>query len=530
VIAGTIAVALATMAPANASVTISEFGTQSNDGSPGGITVGPALTLSVAAGPPTTATKVNGAGYPASDPITVTFDTTTVATTTSSSAGTFTAPFTVPASAAPGPHTVAAFDSAGVGASATFTVQITWATARFSPSGSGFNPYENVLGPANVSQLTQVAAPQWGAYLHSEVVVDFVSGDPDTPLAVGGTSDGTVRAFDPAGDQRWSFTAGGAILGSPVAVLPKKSAAPCAIVAGSGDGNVYGLSPLQGTRIWTQNLGGSPIGGSLVPVSQFGQDVVAVSDAGHVAVLNGCTGKTVWAGTLNLGSAPPEAETPAVLPHVTLGGGKSGTIIVISTGAGTFGLNASGGALVWSAPDPCTTPPCPVVGYGTGTLARVVVGNSDPTAVELNAGTGQQIWSTALPAPVSGLGLDEAPVPGSPTKFAVQSVIVGAAAGDLDSLNPHTGVINWGDKEPGPLGEPAVANGVIYDTIGPTSGPAGTSGQLVAVNDGTGQPLFSADTGDLSPQPYPPAPPTIADGRVYVGDFTGGLRVFALPG
>jgi outer membrane protein assembly factor BamB len=243
----------------------------------------------------------------------------------------------------------------------------------------------------------------------------------------------------------------------------------------------------------------------------------------------GCTGAPVWAGTLNLGSAPPEAAAPAVLRHVTLSGGKSGTIIVISTGAGTFGVNASGGNLVWSANDPCTTPPCPVLGYGAGTLARVIVGNGDPTAVELNAGTGQQIWSTALPAPVSGLGLDEVPVPGSPGKFSVQSVIVGDTAGDLDSLNPHTGVINWGDKYPGPVGEPAIANGVIYDTIGPTSGPAGTNGQLIALN-GDGRQLFSADTGDLSPQPYPPAPPTVADGRVYVGDFTGGLRMFALPG
>jgi outer membrane protein assembly factor BamB len=262
---------------------------------------------------------------------------------------------------------------------------------------------------------------------------------------------------------------------------------------------------------------------------QFGPDVVAVSDGGAIAVVNGCTGKPVWAGTLNLGSAPPEAETPAVLQRVTLPGGKVGTIIVISTGAGTFGVNASGGALVWSANDPCTNPPCSVVGYGAGTLARVVVGNGDPTAVELNAGTGQRIWSTALPAAVSGLGLDEVPVPGSPGKFSVQSVIVGDTAGDLDSLNPHTGTINWGDKMPGPVGEPAVANGVIYDTVGPTSGPAGTNGQLIALN-GDGRQLFSADTGDLSPQPYPPAPPTVADGRVFVGDFTGGLRVFGLPG
>jgi outer membrane protein assembly factor BamB len=145
--------------------------------------------------------------------------------------------------------------------------------------------------------------------------------------------------------------------------------------------------------------------------------------------------------------------------------------------------------------------------------------------VELNAGTGQQVWSTQLPAPVAGLGLYELPVPGTPTKFQVQSIIVADTAGDLDSLNPKTGAINWGDKNTRSGGEPAIANGVIYDTIGPT---AGTAGQLIAL-DGTGRLLYSADTADLSPQPYPPAPPTISDGRVYVGDFSGGMRIFALP-
>ena len=104
----------------------------------------PALILSIATGPPTTATKAKGSGYPASDPITVTFDSTTVATTTSSLTGAFTTPFTVPASATPGPHTVSAFGSGGVVASATFNVHTNWVSARFSPSGSGFNPYENV--------------------------------------------------------------------------------------------------------------------------------------------------------------------------------------------------------------------------------------------------------------------------------------------------------------------------------------------------------------------------------------------------
>jgi outer membrane protein assembly factor BamB len=244
----------------------------------------------------------------------------------------------VPVSATPGPGSVRAFDPAGAAATATFTVQTSWATARFSPTGSGFNPQENVLTPADVSRLRQVAEPQWGAFLHSEPI--YVSG-----LLIAGSSDGTVREFNPGGDQRWSFTARGPVLGSPVAVFRKAGQAPCAIAVGSSGRIVYGLNPRRGTRIWTLHLGG-PASGSLAPAVQFGPDLVGVSDGGAIAVVNGCTGTTTWGGTLALGSAPREPETPVVLPHVTLRNGKVRTIIVVSTAAGTSGLNADGGTLI----------------------------------------------------------------------------------------------------------------------------------------------------------------------------------------
>ena len=109
----------------------------------------PTLKVSPAAGPPTATVKAKGSHFPAGDDVSVTFDGTAVASATVAAAGTFSAPFTVPATTLPGAHAVAAFDARGLGASTTFIVEADWGSARYDAEGSGFNPYENLLsGPA----------------------------------------------------------------------------------------------------------------------------------------------------------------------------------------------------------------------------------------------------------------------------------------------------------------------------------------------------------------------------------------------
>jgi hypothetical protein len=117
------------------------------------------LTLSPSSGPPTSRVMAKGSRYPANDSVTISFDGASVAGGTSSATGTFSIGFAVPESAAPGTHTVAAFDPEGLGSSAIFTVQTSWVSARFDQAGSVFNPYENVLGPSSVGNLRQLSAP-----------------------------------------------------------------------------------------------------------------------------------------------------------------------------------------------------------------------------------------------------------------------------------------------------------------------------------------------------------------------------------
>ena len=484
------------------------------------------LTLMPTSGPPTTKDVVKGSGFPASNSITVTFDATTVATTAANAAGKFSVSFVVPATALPGPHAVTAFDPAGLGGSANFIVATDWLSAHFDPADSGFNPYENVLSPSNVGGLSQLAEPQWGAFLHSEVIVAFLEGDPDTPLVIGGSSDGTVRAFDSVGRQLWSFPTHGPVLGSPLGIRRSKPPSICAVVAGSQDGNVYGLDPSTGTQIWSFATGSSISASPINPTAV--EDVFVSTDGGSVYDLNGCTGSLIWSDVA-LGSGPSGA--PAMLSKVTLADGSTHSIIVVCLGDGAHALDASTGVQVWAGPGPIQTP----AAYGSGRNARVVLAEGS-SVVELNAGTGRQVWSRAIGGAVSGLGLYEVSSATGGLKISLRSLIVGDQAGDVYSLNPKTGAINWSDlgggpvnPGSGPISSPSIADGVVYLTEGPGGSPlAQTDGRFMALDAGSGAQLFAADTGDLNPQPLPPAPPTVADGQVFVGDFTGGLRIFGL--
>ncbi len=65
---------------------------------------------------------------------------------------------------------------------------------------------------------------------------------------------------------------------------------------------------------------------------------------------------------------------------------------------------------------------------------------------------------------------------------------------------------------------------MVYLTTAP--GPA-APGELVAVRAGNGGGVLVSDL--LNPQPYPPGPPSIGDGKVFAGDFNASLSIFKLP-
>src|SRR5438874_318645 len=115
----------------------------------------PHITLSPKSGPPTSIVKVSGTNFGASEIVSITFDTTQLATITTSTTGAFSLKIPVPASAQPGNHRVQAIgQSSGLSAQTTFLVQTNWPMFGFDPRHTRYNPYENVLNPSNVSNLT----------------------------------------------------------------------------------------------------------------------------------------------------------------------------------------------------------------------------------------------------------------------------------------------------------------------------------------------------------------------------------------
>ena len=121
----------------------------------GAATAGAQIALSRSVGPPTSTVNVSGSGFGASEAVTISFDSTSLAGTSTSDSGTFgPAKITIPASALPGRHTISATGtSTGSVATATFTVQADWAQFRFGPAHSGVNRFENVLSVSNAASL-----------------------------------------------------------------------------------------------------------------------------------------------------------------------------------------------------------------------------------------------------------------------------------------------------------------------------------------------------------------------------------------
>ena len=199
---------------------------------------GPHIGLSQKVGPPTTSVQVNGAGFGHSETVLVDVDTTQVGAATTDATGKFAARITVPKTALPGTHTVRATgQSSRLTALALFLVQTDWAQFHFGPHLTGYNPYENVLTPSNVSALTLDWSYTTGSIQSSPAVAGGV-------VYVGSMDDKLYALDAVTGTHKWSYATGGYIYSSP-------AVANGVVYVGSWDGGLYALDAVTGALKWS---------------------------------------------------------------------------------------------------------------------------------------------------------------------------------------------------------------------------------------------------------------------------------------
>src|SRR2546421_4021457 len=174
----------------------------------------PAISLSPAAGPPTTAVTVTGTGFGPSETVSLAFDLQQLGTAATDSSGAFSGTITVPSTALPGAHAVSATGlTSHVSAQASFTVRTDWTQFRFDQNHRGVQPFENVLNASNVPMLQL----DWQAQLGK--LVDYSSPAVVNGVVYIGSSDGRLWAYpaDGCGGQictapLWTSTSMGQIV------------------------------------------------------------------------------------------------------------------------------------------------------------------------------------------------------------------------------------------------------------------------------------------------------------------------------
>ena len=433
---------------------------------PGPLSTELRLSLSLKIGPPTSKTTVGGSGFLPGERVTVRFDGTDVGSAPADAGGSFEdVHVVIPAAALPGKHPLTATGEAtGRSARFNFLVRTNWAQWRFSSRRSGFNSFENVLGPSTVSALQrhwESSLDGWG-FFASPVLANGV---------LYALSDlGNLFALDPGtGVVRWTASLGGRPGSTP-------AVADGTLYVGSADGRLYAVDAASGAVRWTSKTGGATISSPAVA-----QGTVYLGSAdGKLSAFDALTGATRWTATLGGGWI---SSSPAVANGVVYVGSPAGEL---------YALSAANGAVLWTAPvEGGIVRSSPAVVNGV-----VYVGSEGGSLYAFKAANGAPRWVAAL-----GWAVRSSP------SVANGRVVVGALndeVGSVYALDARSGATLWKVETEAVYSAPALANGVAYVATDP--------GALLALDLSTGATLW---TGFCGSDVF--SSPAVVDGRMYIG-------------
>lgn len=423
------------------------------------------LSVSPESGPPTAPLRVRGRGFGGDEAVDLFFDGTPIGSSQTREGGRFSAVVRAPSTAMPGDHEVTATgETSGRSASDTFLVRTDW--PQFSFDGQNRrNPFENVLNPGNVGDLTEDWSTRLGGVFGS-------------PILMGGivfvaTFDSKLWALDAAtGSVLWTRTFTAAIRLYPVAVGE-------VVLVGLDGGTIQAVDASSGNDVWSTSVQEVAAAKAIAT----GGGLVFVPTVDKLIALDPLDGRIVWTATLT-----PVLSGPAVAEN----------FVYVGSNERTYALDIATGAVVWGSPAPNGMESV-VVAEG-----KVFIGDFEVSA--LNAATGTLTWTSRTRDSIYT----------SPT---VADGVVYAPMSDLGrlwALDLDTGAVLWSKYTSFFFPQsPAVANGVVY--VG------NDSGLLLALDATTGNTLWSLSFGEAFV-----STPIVADGRVYA-EAGGVLYAFGLP-
>jgi serine/threonine-protein kinase len=330
------------------------------------------------------------------------------------------------------------------------------------------NPYERVISPSNVSQLSKRWSFQAGLFIRSSPVVA-------NGLIYVGSDDHSLYALDTStGHKRWSFQTGDIIKSSP-------AVANGLIYVGSSDHSLYALDAATGEKRWSFQTDNA-IKSS--PVVANGQLYIASEDH-SLYCLDAATGKKRW--TFQTGDAID--SSPAVANNI---------VYVGSADKSLYALDASTGHKQWSFQTGSSISSSP-----TASNNLVYIASEDHSLYALDAATGEKRWNFQ-----TGDAIKSSPA------VANNIVYVGSADDNLYALDASTGHKRWVYLIGSAISSSStVANGLIY------VGSADDS--LYALDASTGHKRWSYQTGG-----FIDSSPTVANGVIYVGSADDSLYAF----
>lgn len=352
-----------------------------------------ALTLSPAAGPPTTTVTVGGTGFQANGIVSVTFDTTLLGYAATNASGAFSGfNLQIPAAAAPGNHTILVRnDGAPGGALRSFLVRTNWLSWRGNAAGWALNATENQLVPAALGRLAESYAfpTTGGEALSAPIVANGV-------LYIH-THDERLLAYSIASRTRLFNVAAPGDLSPTVAGN---------LVFTTGSNAVRAFNRTTGALVWRATLGGVSSGGTIyASAPAVANGVVYVSaflgtNPGLYAFATTCGSggalcTPLWLGLTSSDTAGYPPPTPVI------GGGKVYVHHNNVVYAFTVGCTTGGGTCPadWSTP---------ASSNGTSAYANGVLYIPDFQALKVvRTRNGSTVWSsTAFSGTATSVALD----------------------------------------------------------------------------------------------------------------------------